>query len=214
MPKPLVEIGGRPVVWHVVQLYAGQGFRKFTLLTGYRGSEIESFVDQSDWPEGVSVDCIDTGEDTPTGGRVQRAVEALGPQTFCVTYADGVSDVDLRSVVEDLGEAGVEAVVTVVRPELPFGVARIDGDRIIGFEEKPPSEEWINGGFMALSANAVSDIGPDEILERGPLERLAAAGTLKAHKHDGFWFCMDTYKDQIALNDLWEDGKAPWRNWT
>jgi glucose-1-phosphate cytidylyltransferase len=133
---------------------------------------------------------------------------------MCVTYADGVSDVDLRAVVQDLDAPGVEGVVTVVRPELPFGVARLEGDQIVGFEEKPRSEDWINGGFMALSAAALSTIGDDEVLERGPLERLAGRGQLKARRHEGFWFCMDTYKDQVALNDLWEDGQAPWRNWT
>jgi glucose-1-phosphate cytidylyltransferase len=214
LPKPLVEIGGMPVVWHVVQLYAGQGFSDFVLLTGHRGHEVADFAASADWPESINVQCLDTGEDTPTGGRVQRAVNAFDPQPMCVTYADGVSNVDLREVAAELDEPGVECVVTVVRPELPFGVARLEGDRVIGFEEKPQSQDWINGGFMALSPEALATIGEAEILERGPLERLAESGKLKAHKHDGFWFCMDTYKDQVALNDLWEDGHAPWRNWT
>ncbi len=213
LPKPLVEIGGSPVVWHVIQLYAGQGFGDFVLLTGHRGNEIEAFVEQADWPEGISVRCLDTGEDTPTGGRVHLAVKALGPKPLCVTYADGVSDVDLQQVLRDLDDKRASAVVTVVRPELPFGVARLDGEWITGFEEKPLSQDWINGGFMAFSSDALQTIGPEEVLERGPLERLAAEGSLKAHKHEGFWFCMDTYKDQVALNDLWEDGNPPWRNW-
>ncbi len=203
-----------PVVWHVVQLYAGQGFKDFVLLTGHRGTEVADFATSTAWPGGVTVECLDTGEDTPTGGRVQRAVAAFGSDPMCVTYADGVSNVDLRAVVAALESPETDAVVTVVRPELPFGVARLDGERIIGFEEKPQSADWINGGFMAFGSEALDSIGADEILERGPLERLAARGRLRAHKHEGFWFCMDTYKDQVALNDLWEDGRAPWRNWT
>lgn len=214
LPKPLVEIGGMPVVWHVVRLYAASGFTRFTLLVGHRGTEISDFAASADWPDGVSVECLDTGEDTPTGGRVQRAVEHYGfTEPACVTYADGVSDVDLDAVLDQLEKPGIEGVVTVVRPELPFGVARLDDDLITGFEEKPVSDDWINGGFMAFSPEALDSIGADEILERGPLERLAERRALAAHRHRGFWFCMDTYKDQVALNDLWEDGSAPWRNW-
>jgi glucose-1-phosphate cytidylyltransferase len=132
----------------------------------------------------------------------------------CVTYADGVADLNLLALIDFHRQARTEATVTVVRPELPFGVAMLDGDRVVGFAEKPRSTEWINGGFMVLEEAAQSRIGPDDVLERGPFEQLAAAGELSAFRHDGFWFCMDTYKDQVALNDLWEDGSAPWRNWT
>jgi len=213
LPKPLVEIGGMPVVWHVVRLYAAQGFSRFTLLTGHRGDEVKNFAASAQWPSGIEVDCLDTGEDTPTGGRVHQAVQALGPQTMCVTYADGVSNVDLLAVLKELKDSAAEAIVTVVRPELPFGVARLDGHHIVGFEEKPKSDEWVNGGFMVFTAEGADQIGPDDVLERGPLETLAGSGKLVAHRHEGFWFCMDTYKDQVALNDLWEDGSAPWRNW-
>lgn len=214
LPKPLVEIGGMPVVWHVIQIYAAQGFSQFELLTGHRAGEIEAFVQSIEWPNGVNVTCIETGEDTPTGGRVRRAVDLGEGGTICVTYADGVADLDLNSLLGFHSGQGAAATVTVVRPELPFGVARMDGDRIVGFAEKPQSHEWINGGFMVLNEEAQAEIGESDVLERGPFERLAARGELAGFRHEGFWFCMDTYKDQIVLNDLWEDGRAPWRNWS
>lgn len=203
-----------PVVWHVVQIYAAQGFTDFRLLTGHRADEVEAFTAEAEWPDGIDVSCIFTGEDTPTGGRVHRAVAEGAGGTVCVTYADGVADLDLGSLLAFHSDAGAQATVTVVRPELPFGVARMNGDRIVGFSEKPKSTEWINGGFMVLEESAQAVIGPDDILERAPFEKLAAAGELAGFRHEGFWFCMDTYKDQVALNDLWEDGTAPWRNWT
>ena len=214
LPKPLVEIGGMPVVWHVVMIYASFGFSNFELLTGHRASEVEAFASSVDWPEGVDVRCVDTGEDTPTGGRVARAVAQSEGGPVCVTYADGVADLNLLELVNFHRSTGSEATVTVVRPELPFGVAMLEGDRVVGFAEKPQSTEWINGGFMVLNEAAQLRIGPDDILERQPFEALASAGQLAAYRHDGVWFCMDTYTDQVALNDLWEDGNAPWRNWT
>jgi glucose-1-phosphate cytidylyltransferase len=214
LPKPLVEIGGMPVVWHVVRIYAAQGFTDFRLLTGHRAEEVEAFTSATQWPDGISVSCVFTGEDTPTGGRVQRAVSGGLSGPVCVTYADGVADLDLAGLLEFHFENGAAATVTVVQPELPFGVAQMTGDNIVGFKEKPTSTEWINGGFMVLEEGALSLIGPDDILERAPFEKLAAAGELAGYRHRGFWFCMDTYKDQVALNDLWEDGSAPWRNWT
>lgn len=213
LPKPLVEIGGKPVVWHVVMMHAAAGFDRFELLTGHRAAELEAFASGTRWPEGIEVKCIDTGEDTPTGGRVRRAVDQGEGGTVCVTYADGVADVAFDDLLGFHLRTDCDATITVVRPELPFGVARLDGDLIRGFAEKPVSEEWINGGFMVLDEAAQQLIGPDDILERGPFESLASAGRLAGFRHTGFWHCMDTYKDQIALNDLWEDGAAPWRNW-
>lgn len=203
-----------PVVWHVVRIHAAWGFRRFSLLVGHRGGEIAEFVAATEWPDGVLVECIDTGEDTPTGGRVRRAVDLAPGGPVCVTYADGVADIDLEALLRFHRSRGTAATITVVRPELPFGVARMDGDLISGFAEKPRSDEWINGGFMVLEEEAQALIGPDDVLERGPLEALAAGGRLAGYRHEGFWHCMDTYKDQVALNDLWEDGDAPWRNWT
>lgn len=214
IPKALVEIGGRPILWHVIQLYLTQGFREVLLLTGYLGEQVEDFAAAERWPQGASVTCVATGSDTPTGGRIARVADRLRGGTCCVTYADGVSDVDLRALLEGHSAAGLDATMTVVRPELQFGVARIASDgRISGFTEKPRSEHWVNGGFMCLEPAALDRIGPGDVLERGPMEGLAADGRLRAHRHEGFWDCMDTYKDAVLLNDLCERGEAPWQRW-
>ncbi|HKG36583.1 MAG TPA: sugar phosphate nucleotidyltransferase [Solirubrobacterales bacterium] len=211
VPKPLVEIGGRPVLWHVIGIYAAQGFRRFLLATGYRGEQVEQFAAGEVWPDGVEVRCVDTGAETPTGGRVRRLAPELDGPT-CVTYADGVADIDLGALVGFHRAHGALATVTVVRPHLQWGVARLDGDdRVEGFTEKPRSEHWINGGFFCFEPGALEYMGEDETLEREPLERLAAEGELRAFRHEGFWDCMDTYKDALVLDDLWRGGRAPWR---
>jgi glucose-1-phosphate cytidylyltransferase len=211
VPKALVEIGGKPILWHVIGIYAAQGFERFLLATGYLGEMVEEFVAGESLPAGVEVECVDTGLDTPTGGRIARLGERLDGETFCVTYADGLADVDLDSLIEfhDLRDA--LATVTVVQPHLQWGVAEIGEDhRVEGFVEKPRSEHWINGGFFCFEPGALDYIGEDSVLEREPLERLASEGQLAAFRHDGFWDCMDTYKDAVELNDLWASGKAPW----
>ncbi len=215
IPKPLVEIGGLPIVWHVIQLYAVQGFERFVLATGYKGALIEQFVAAHDWPRGVSVRCVDTGPETQTGGRIRRLAPILaGEQAFCATYADGVADIDLEELLAFHAGHGALATMTVVRPELQFGVTELDGDgRVRGFREKPRSEHWINGGFFVFGESVLGYLDDDSVLERAPLERLAAADQLRAHRHEGFWECMDTYKDAVALNDLWASGSAPWRLW-
>src|SRR4051794_18318408 len=212
VPKPLVEIGGRPILWHVISIYAAQGLRRFVLLTGHRGEAIEAFVRDADWPEGVEITCLDTGEGTPTGGRLWRARDVLAGAPFMATYADGLADVDLACLREHHDAHGALATVTVVRPQLPFGVALLgEDDRVEGFHEKPRAEHWINGGFFAFQPGVLDYLDEDSVLERGPLERLAADGELRACRHEGFWACMDTYKDAVALNDLWAAGDAPWR---
>ena len=213
VPKPLVEIGGRPIVWHVIQIYAAQGFDRFLLATGYLGDQVARFVADEAWPDGVEVECVDTGLDTPTGGRVARLRERLGGGTFCLTYADGVANVDLAALLAFHREGGAMATVTVVRPDLQWGVAELAGDRVAGFVEKPRSERWINGGFFCLEPGALDQIGADSVLEREPLSALAAAGQLRAYRHIGFWDCMDTYKDAVQLDDLWRGGEAPWKVW-
>jgi glucose-1-phosphate cytidylyltransferase len=212
IPKPLVEIGGRPIVWHVIQLYALQGFRRFVLATGYRGEMIERFVADCEWPDGVSIECVDTGPHTPTGGRIKLLAGWLaGEESFCATYADGVADIDLDALLAFHATHAATATMTVVRPRLQFGVTELDQDgRVTGFREKPRSEHWINGGFFCLRRGALEHMHRDSVLEREPLELMAAAGELRAYRHDGFWECMDTYKDAIALNDLWASGEAPW----
>jgi glucose-1-phosphate cytidylyltransferase len=212
IPKPLVEIGGMPIVWHVIELYVAHGFRRFLLATGYRGELIAQFAAAQAWPQGVSVDCVDTGLDTPTGGRIKGLAPWLeGEQAFCATYADGLADIDLRALSSFHAAHGALATMTVVRPELQFGVTQLDeDDRVLGFREKPRSEHWINGGFFCFQAGVLGYLKDDSVLEREPLQRLAVAGELRAHRHEGFWECMDTYKDAVALNDLWAAGNPPW----
>jgi len=214
MPKALVEIGGRPILWHVIRIYASQGFREFVLLTGYLGEQIEAFVAAAELGDGVEVRCVATGEDTPTGGRVKRAAAALGGASFHLTYADGVADIDLAALGRAHTESGRLATVTVVRPELQFGIARLAGDGAVsGFEEKPRSEHWVNGGFFCLEPGALDYLSDESVLEREPLAGLASDGQLTAYRHEGFWDCMDTYKDAVLLNDLWREERAPWKAW-
>jgi glucose-1-phosphate cytidylyltransferase len=215
IPKPLVEIGGMPIVWHVIQLYAVQGFRRFLLATGYRGELIEQFVATHTWPVGVSVECVDTGLETQTGGRIKLLEQhLLGEELFCATYADGVADIDLDALLSFHAAHGSLASMTVVRPQLQFGVTELTDDgQVTGFREKPTSEHWINGGFFCFRPGVLARVDADSVLERDPLTRLAAEGQLRGYRHEGFWDCMDTYKDAVTLNDLWASGAAPWKLW-
>jgi glucose-1-phosphate cytidylyltransferase len=214
IPKPMVEIGGQPILWHVIQIYLAQGFDRFLLLTGYLGDQIERFVAGSPWPAAAEIRCLPTGTDTPTGGRLYLAAAELSAETFCLTYADGVADIDLDALLAFHAEHDGTATMTVVRPPLPFGVAEVDEDGVVrGFAEKPRSERWVNGGFFCLEPAVLRSLSPDSVLERDPLKRLAAQGELRAYRHDGFWDCMDTYKDAVVLNDLWARGGAPWKLW-
>jgi glucose-1-phosphate cytidylyltransferase len=212
IPKALVEIGGRPILWHVISIYSSQGYSRFLLLTGHKGELIADWVGQSSWPGGARVECLDTGVETPTGGRIKLAEERIdGP--FSVTYADGVADIDLGDLVDFHREGDALATVTVVRPQLQFGVAELDDERVRAFHEKPQVDEWINGGFFCFEPGVFDYLTEDSILEREPLEGLAADGQLRGFRHGGFWDCMDTYKDAVLLNDLWESGEPPWRVW-
>jgi glucose-1-phosphate cytidylyltransferase len=210
MPKPLVEIGGRPILWHVMSIYAAHGMTRFILLCGHGAAEVEAFAatTPADW----DVTCVDTGLETPTGGRVAQAAPLLADGTFALTYADGVADIDLNGLVDFHRQSGAAATMTVVQPENPWGVAHLDGERVSGFAEKPPLDCWVNGGFFVMEPRALDSIGADHVLEREPLEALAEADELAAYRHTGFWDCMDTYKDTLLLNELWEQGRAPWRS--
>lgn len=207
----MLEVGGRPLLWHVISIYAARGFTRFFPLTGYLGGKVEEFAAATEWPEGVEVRCLATGEDTPTGGRVLAAREVAGDGSFCVTYGDGVADLDLDALLRFHAGHGGTATMTAVRPNLPWGLVSVeDGGSVTGFVEKPRMTEWINGGFFCFEPEVFGRLTPGSVLEREPLEGLAAEGSLSAFRHDGFWECVDTYKDLIALNDLWDAGQAPW----
>jgi glucose-1-phosphate cytidylyltransferase len=211
VPKALVEVGGKPLLWHVVSIYVAQGFRRFYPLTGYLGEMVSEFTTSEEWPEGVTVECLPTGLETPTGGRIKRAAGAVGGGTFCATYADGVADIDLGELLDFHAGHGRTATMTTVRPYLQWGVVEIGpGGEVEGFAEKPRSEHWINGGFFCFEPDLLDRLSPDDVLEREPLERLARDRELRAYRHEGFWDCMDTYKDLVTLNDLWDAGRAPW----
>lgn len=213
LPKPLVDVGGKPILWHVMALYAAQGFADFVLLTGWKADQIQSAVEAfeevgaGDW----SVELVNTGIDTPTGGRVARAREQLSGGTFALTYADGVADINLQDELAFHRDHGGLATITVARPRSPWGEARIDEQgRVTGFIEKPQLENWINGGFMFFEDGALDFLGEQDVLEQRPLENLAAAGELHAWRHEGFWDCMDTFKDALELNELCRVGTPPW----
>ncbi len=195
----------------MISIYAAQGFTRFHPLTGYLGEMVAEFAGGEVWPEGVEVECIDTGLDTPTGGRIHAVGDLVSSETFCVTYADGVADLDLAALLGFHEGHGRLGTLTAVRPNLPWGVIDIgEGGAVEGFTEKPRTSAWINGGFFCFEPDALSFIGEGSVLERSPLEELSAADELRAFRHEGFWDCMDTYKDLVTLNDLWEKGDATW----
>jgi glucose-1-phosphate cytidylyltransferase len=234
-PKPMVEIGGKPILWHIMSLYAHHGFRDFVVACGYKGEQIKEYflnfaVHNNDYRVNLSdgvrellgtsaidwrVAMVDTGLDTLTGGRLLRLRTWLQGGTFMLTYGDGLSNVDLRRLVAFHRAHGKAATVTAVRPPARFGSLHIEGERVIRFSEKAQSEEgWINGGFFVLEPGVLSYLEGDQTtLEREPLERLAADGQLMAFRHEGFWQPMDTLRDKLHLESLWASGAAPWKVW-
>jgi glucose-1-phosphate cytidylyltransferase len=235
IPKVLVEVGGRPILWHIMKGYAECQFTEFVLALGYLGQSVKQyFLELDGWkshdlqlrlgsraqPEvlggGDQWDVIlaDTGIDTNTGGRLKRIERHLDDDTFFATYGDGLADIDHRQLLAFHRSHGLTATITVTRPRLGFGVVELNGEsRVTRFDEKPPLDAWINGGFFVFNRRVFDYLSDDSVLEREPIERLAADGQLAAYRHSGFWACMDTYKDNVELNSLWSCGRAPWVIW-
>jgi len=228
-PKPMVEVGGRPLLWHIMHLYARHGFRDFVVACGYKGEVIKEyfsnfFLHNSDFEvdlrggavQGASVDwrvaVIDTGLQTQTGGRLRRLRARLEQQTFLVTYGDGLADVDIAQLVEFHRRHGRLATVTAVRPPARFGALDLEEDRVRAFTEKlSTTESWINGGFFVFEPGVFAYLSDDAtLLEREPLERLAQDGQLMAYRHAGFWQPVDTQRERLYLESLWSSGRPPW----
>ena len=234
-PKPMVEIGERPILWHIMKHYAHYGFNEFCVALGYKGEEIKRyFIDYLDLsgsltlkmdghhvqrheshPEDWTIHLMETGLNTITGGRVKRMAEMLRDGTFMMTYGDGVCDVNISKLLEFHRAHGKLATITAVRPPARFGGLEFDGDRVVRFTEKPQvGEGWINGGFFVLEPAVLDYIEGDAThFEGEPLERLASEGQLVAYRHDSFWQCMDTLRDKRLLESLWQEGHAPWKAW-
>jgi glucose-1-phosphate cytidylyltransferase len=237
-PKPMVPIGGRPILWHIMKLYAHHGHREFILCLGYKGEVIKEYFrnylwntsnvtlrlgqnpqteyhsnhDEEDW----TVTLLETGQQTQTGGRLRHALPFVKDDTFLFTYGDGLTDCDINASVDFHRQHGALATVTAVKPAGRFGELAMDGQTITAFHEKPEQDgAYISGGFMVLDRRiaACLDDGDDCIFERRPMERLAREGQLKAFCHDGFWQCMDTYREQLLLEEMWQSGRAPWKVW-
>lgn len=231
-PKPMVEIGGRPIIWHLMNIYASAGFDEFVVALGYRQDVVKDYFralysTNNDFTVDLStgsisykersrlswrVHLIDTGLGTMTGGRVKRLQEIVGDETFMCTYGDGLASIDVAKVLDLHKSTGRQATITAVRPPARFGVLDIRDDRVVSFAEKPQtSEGWINGGFFVFEPSIFDRIENDDtILEHEPLAGLASDGELTVFKHEGFWHPMDTLRDKRLLEELWASGKAPW----
>ena len=212
VPKALINIGDKPIIWHLMSIYAHYGIRDFVLCLGFLGDEIRAndSLKSTDW----NVSFVETGLDTNTGGRLRQVADQLaGEEIFCVTYGDGLSDVDISALIEFHRKHGKAATVTAVHPHSNFGIMDVVEDgRITAFREKPILKEWINGGFFIFSRQIFDQLGENDVLERQPFERLSDASEMMAYKHDGFWKCMDTFKDNLEFEQLWLDG-SPWKVW-
>lgn len=235
-PKPMIEIGEKPILWHIMKSYSHYGFNDFIICLGYKAYVIKEFFADyflhtsditfdlannqmtvhNNTAEPWKVTLIDTGLNTMTGGRVKRVHEYIGDEPFFLTYGDGVSDVNISELLEFHKKTGSIGTMTAIKPEGRFGVLDITDDTIHAFREKSKNDSgWINGGFMVFQPEIFDYIkgGDETVFEREPLETLAAQGQLAAYKHDGFWQCMDTQRDKQSLETLWADGTAPWKVW-
>ena len=236
-PKPMVEIGGYPILWHIMKIYSAYGYNDFVILTGYKSHVIKDFfVNYYQRYSDITIDMVHnavqvhktrhepwtvtmlyTGQDTMTGGRIKRAQEYLGKEPFMLTYGDGVSDINIPALLESHKASGKTVTMTAVKPLGRFGALRLDGeDNISSFMEKPQGDgAWINGGFFVCQPEVLDYIGQGDnvVFEREPLEQLAADHQLHAFKHEGFWQPMDTLKDKTQLTEMWEQNMAPWKKW-
>lgn len=237
-PKPLIEIGGKPILWHIMKIYSHYGFNDFVICCGYKGHLIKEYFAQYflheaditfDFTKGNGnqqiihghsaepwrVTLVDTGLHTMTGGRVKRVQKYIGDEPFMLTYGDGVADVDIRRLVDFHQEQGKLATLTAVQPSGRFGVLSLNGATVSRFAEKPAGDgSWINGGFFVMQPEVFDYlVGDDTVLEKEPLEQLARDGLLTAYKHEGFWQPMDTMRDKVKLDEMWRSGNAKWRIW-
>ena len=234
-PKPMIEVGGRPILWHVLKIYSAHGINDFIICAGYKGYVIKEyfanyFLHMSDVTFDMKNNCmevhnqrsepwrvtiVDTGESTMTGGRLKKVQDYVGNESFCLTYGDGVGDVDVSNLVSFHKMQGRNATLTGVRPPGRFGALEVEGAKVSGFQEKPDGDgSWVNGGFFVLEP-AVFDLVENDstIWERSPLESLASSDQLSIYKHGGFWQPMDTLRDKTHLEELWASGQAPWKMW-
>ena len=235
-PKPMVEVGGKPILWHILKIYSAHGINDFIICLGYKGYLIKEyfanyFLHMSDVTFDMSADnkmevhqnsaepwrvtLVDTGEHTMTGGRLKRIGNYIQDDDFCLTYGDGVGNVDIGRVIAHHRQEKRLATVTATQPPGRFGSLKMDGTAVSGFQEKPEGDGgWINGGFFVLSPKVLDYVkGDDSIWEREPMEQLARDGQLTAYRHSGFWLPMDTLRDKNLLEELWASGKAPWKTW-
>jgi glucose-1-phosphate cytidylyltransferase len=235
IPKPMVQIGDHPILWHIMKLFASHEVTEFVICLGYKGYVIKEYFANyflhnadvtfdlssnsmevhSGWAEPWKVTLVDTGAQTMTGGRLKRVARYLGDEVFCMTYGDGLADLDISRTVEFHRSHGRLATVTAVRPPGRFGALEVKGDRVSDFREKPTGDRaWINGGFFVLSPKVLELIDGDAtVWEREPMEWLAHNDQLRAFYHDGFWHPMDTLRDKNQLEEMWRSGKAPWKSW-
>jgi glucose-1-phosphate cytidylyltransferase len=234
-PKPMVEVGARPLLWHIMMHYAWYGFKRFVIASGYKGEVIKRYVDDylmlhkniaadhkisdvkpnADDGDDWIVELVETGLETQTGGRIKRLEPQIGSETFMLTYGDGLSNVNLHDLLAFHRLHGKLATMTAVKPPAKYGYMEFDGDKVIGFYEKShPKDQWINGGYFVLEPGVFEYISGDGCSwEKEPLERLSTDGELMAFKHDSFWQCMDTFKEKQLLESYWESGEAPWKIW-
>lgn len=234
-PKPMIEVGGKPILWHIMKMYSAHGVNEFVICCGYRGYMIKEYfanyflhmsnvtfdmannrmdVHQNN-TEPWKITLVDTGEQTMTGGRLKRVRSYLGDEDFCFTYGDGLGDINISELIKFHQAHGQSATLTATQPPGRFGALKLNGNQVAGFQEKPQGDGgWINGGFFVLSPKVIDRIdGDDSVWEQEPMETLAHDGQMSAYLHHGFWQPMDTLRDKLQLEQLWATGKAPWKTW-